>query len=358
MIKIMHFCSDSNIGGAGIVLYRLLAHADKHDFSHTVVLPKNSALIPLFDTVGIKCVFYTSEPDRSLSFSAISEFVRIILEHSPHIVHTHGLASARAAAFLCGVKCRIYTRHTYNKNEKASLARRALNGIITTRAVAVNQSLVHQMVRSGIKVSKIVLIENGCECMRDAPRENTGALSLLCHGRIEESKGLVLSVEAVSILIKKGYKVRLVILGDGSFKKELVALCESMELDGTVEFCTATENVRSYINQADVILNCSYEAEGTSNSVIEGMSAGKPVVVSSAEGNINVVTDGTDGLIFERGSAVSLAECLQRIISDTRLYRKLSDGAYSTYKARFDADMMAAGYQKLWRDDYEAAYKK
>ena len=48
MIKIMHFCSDSNVGGAGITLYRLLSNSDKSTFEHYVVLPYDSALIALF----------------------------------------------------------------------------------------------------------------------------------------------------------------------------------------------------------------------------------------------------------------------------------------------------------------------
>ena len=54
MIKVVEAISDSNIGGAGILLYNRLTHVDKAVFDVTVILPKGSALVNRFKNIGVK----------------------------------------------------------------------------------------------------------------------------------------------------------------------------------------------------------------------------------------------------------------------------------------------------------------
>ena len=353
----MHFCSDSNVGGAGITLYRLLSNSDKSTFEHYVVLPYGSALIDLFSKCDVHIIKYNSSSDCSASFSLTSELRKIIFRISPHIVHTHGLASARLAAFLCGVKSRIYTRHTYNETVTGFLSK-VLNRTVTTKAIAVNGALAEQIKESGIKVKDVVLIENGCERFKREACEKNKTFTLLYHGRIEKSKGLPLAIEAVSKLVCRGYSLRLLIVGEGSCKNELIALAEKLNVSQHIIFVGYTDDVSKFISMSDAALNCSYEAEGTSNSVIECMSAGVPVIISSVKGNAAVVSDGVDGLIFDCGKVDSLVLCIERLVCDSELYSKISVGAYKTYLARFTVEKMTQRYERLWKDEYKNHYEK
>ena len=112
MIRVLHFISDSNIGGAGRLLLHCLRHFDRDKLDVAVVLPRDSALIPSIAETGTRYIETDFGRDASHDKGAIAAFSRIIRAEKPHIVHTHSAFDARVAAYLCGVKSRIYTRHS------------------------------------------------------------------------------------------------------------------------------------------------------------------------------------------------------------------------------------------------------
>ena len=162
MIRILHICSDSNAGGAVISLLRLLSASVNEEFHHTVLIPANSPLYDDFLSLGVDVIRLNYGCDNSSSISAVRECMRYIRAIRPHIVHTHGAMYGRVGAFLCGVRSRIYTRHTYH-NSKHCLLSRLINKLVTTHVVAVNCELVEQIILSGISDDRISLIENGTE---------------------------------------------------------------------------------------------------------------------------------------------------------------------------------------------------
>ena len=111
-IRVLHCISDSNIGGAGRLLLHLLRHFDKDVFDVTAVVPKGSALVPRIEECGIPVIETEHGRDASHDRGGIPELCGIMRRVKPHIVHTHSSLDARIAAWLCGVKCRIYTRHS------------------------------------------------------------------------------------------------------------------------------------------------------------------------------------------------------------------------------------------------------
>lgn len=362
MIKVLHFCSDTNIGGAGITLFRLLQSSDKSKFEHYVALPKGSLVSSYAEMTGVTVVFYSSAPNRSFSFGAVFEFKRLIKHLSPDIVHTHGAFSARIAAALCGVRSRIYTRHTYSE-KKYSLISQFVNNIITTKAVAVNEVLVDQMVNSGINKNKIVVIENGCDSFlcddsvdfRSNQKKDT--FNILYHGRIVKEKGLDVAVTAISKLVFPDSGLKLIIVGEGEYKEELIKTVAKLSISDKVEFVPFTRDVRELFHRADAVINCSINAEGTSNSLIEAMSAAKPIIASNIGGNKNLVSHEQNGLLFSSNDIDSFCMCMSRLLKEKDLYQKLSEGAFFTYKKRFTLDKMNNGYENLWKEEYKRYYE-
>lgn len=110
-VKIIHVLTDTNIGGAGTLLVNYLHCFDREKYDISVCLPEGGELIPLVEAEGYRVIPLKHGHDKSFENAALKEYVSIFRRERPDIVHTHSAFSAKLAAFLAGVKSRIYTRH-------------------------------------------------------------------------------------------------------------------------------------------------------------------------------------------------------------------------------------------------------
>ena len=97
--KISHIISDSNIGGAGVLLASLTAEL-KDFFDITVFIPKGARLTPLLDEARATVYQVPMAKDRSFRAGDVQGFFSVFKELKTDIAHTHGTLSARLGALL------------------------------------------------------------------------------------------------------------------------------------------------------------------------------------------------------------------------------------------------------------------
>ena len=103
---------------------------------------------------------------------------------------------------------------------------------------------------------------------------------------------------------------RFVIVGDGSKRKEVEAEAADLVARGVVEFARPGLEVLPLVSMADVgvlMTNDAALAEGCSNSIMEYMASGLPVVCCESGGNKELVTDCVSGYVVPPGDAAALA---------------------------------------------------
>lgn len=132
---------------------------------------------------------------------------------------------------------------------------------------------------------------------------------LMSAGRIEEWKGLQFIVKALNLIKEKNPDVVLLIVGDGSYTKELIQLIQGLGVEEKVKFAGRfpNEKIRSLINCCDVFLQPSIGWEAFSNSILEAMACGKPVIASNIGGNPEIIENGFDGFLVPAGDERALA---------------------------------------------------
>ncbi len=170
------------------------------------------------------------------------------------------------------------------------------------------------------------IIPNGVdteEFRPDPERERDGYFRILSVSRLTPRKGIRFLVRAMMILKEKaGEKVELWIAGDGEEKAELEALAKKCGVSKKVKFFGAVphEELRKYYGLADVFCLPSLN-EGMSNTVLEALAAGLPVVATVTGGTEELIRDGENGLFVTQQSPEDLAEKLGKLLSDepTRL---------------------------------------
>jgi glycosyltransferase involved in cell wall biosynthesis len=89
-------------------------------------------------------------------------------------------------------------------------------------------------------------------------------------------------------------------------------------------------------------------AEGISNTVLEAMATGLPVVATRVGGNVELVQDGDNGALFDAGDAASLTGLLARYVADGAMRRR--HGAQSRRLAleKFSLRAMVEGYRRAY----------
>ncbi len=373
MIKVLNILTDTNIGGAGRLLVNYLHCHDRSQFEIKVILPADSALKPLVEAEGYEVIEMTHGRDKSLDFRAIGELGRIIKAEKPHIVHTHSAFSGKLAAFLCGVKCRFYTRHCAFAMPKrlTTFPGKQLNGFINntlaTDIVAVAKAAADNLTETGVASRKITVIINGVEPMRVTSAEEQATLkqslgigehTFVCgiSARLEPYKGHRYLLDTVKQVTTVHPDTVCLIIGGGSEEHALKQYATDLGIAEHLRFTGFVSDVAPYYNIMDLNLNCSIGTETSSLALSEGMSLRVPAVVSDFGGNPYMITDGVNGFVVPERNSAAMAEAILRIIGDPALHTQLCDGAYREYKAKFTAAAMTRQLENLYRSAVRRAF--
>lgn len=367
-IRVLHCISDSNIGGAGRLLLHLLRHFDKDVFDVTVVVPKGSALVPRIEECGIPVIETEHGRDASHDRGGIPELCGIMRRVKPHIVHTHSSLDAKIAAWLCGVKCRIYTRHsvfdpprrltTFPGKQIAG----AVNNTLATRIIAVAQAAADILTATGVREDKITVILNGVEPLTPSTAEESAALrrelgfadtDFVCgiSARMEPYKGHSYLVETARAVCAVRPEAKFLVMGTGTTYEETMRLAREAGLDGKMVFTGFVTDVVPYYSIMNLSLNCSWGTEATSLALIEAMSLGLPAVVTSFGGNPGVIEDGVNGFLVPEKDSDAMAEAIVRIMGDPALYDTLSAGAKTRFGEKFTAQAMTVQLENVYKEE-------
>ena len=275
---------------------------------------------------------------------------------------------AKIAAFLCGVKCRIYTRHsvfdpprkltTFPGKQIAGL----VNNTLATRIIAVAQAAADILTATGVKDEKITVILNGVEPLSASPEAECAALreklgfvpgDFVCgiSARMEPYKGHSYLVETAKAVCALRPEAKFLVMGTGTSYEETVQLAHEAGLDGKMVFTGFVTDVVPYYSIMDLSLNCSWGTEATSLALIEAMSLGLPAVVTSFGGNPGVIEDGVNGFLVPEKNSAAMAEAIVRIMNDRELYKKLSAGAEKRFGEKFTARAMTAQLENVYKEE-------
>ena len=361
MINALHIISDSNIGGAGHHLLDLPGGGGM--FNMEVALPKGSALVDQLTERGIVCAEIPHLAERSFSIRSVFALIKLIREKKPLIVHTHAAFSGRVAGRICGKKV-VYTRHTFIENmggreAKRKLPRSAarwLNNYFCDAAIAVSPAARGNLLQSGIDEKKIRIIFNGSrpvkaysDNQRAALRKRYGiaedAFVLALIGRLADIKGHDYVLDAVKGL--NGLTV--IFAGEGPERARLEKRIAEEHFPH-VKLLGFIEQIDEILNIMDAQVNASFGAEATSLALLQGMSLGKPAVVTDSGGNPHVIEDGLNGLVVPQKDSAALREAVLRLMNDKTLNARLREGALRRYHEKFTADEMAMKTQALYKE--------
>ena len=263
----------------------------------------------------------------------------------PDIVHTRNLATleAQLPAALAGVPHRIHGEHGLDLwdlnggSRKYLWLRRAYRPLIH-RFTAVSRELAAYLEeRVGVAEGRVSRITNGVDTSRFCPTgpraalpagfaQGPEALVLGWAGRMEGVKDPLSLVRAFlrlpAVDPDSGRRPYLVMAGTGSLLPAVRAEVAAAGADERVWLPGPREDIPELLRSLDVFVLPSL-AEGISNTILEAMASGLPVVATATGGNTELVHAGETGSLVPPGMPAALAESLQAYLRDpARLQRE------------------------------------
>ena len=354
--KVLHICSDTNIGGAGKYVLTLLTQPRIARGYEVAVACPEGALAAAVRRAGIP-VFVCPGADRSFSWQALRALFGLMRTWRPQIAHTHGSLAGRVAAALAGART-IYTKHGLAAAEEASIQVRGAGGLLkglavrlfADRIVAVSGAVKAALIASGADPDRIRVIPGGVDLR---PYEGLPALAggvVGALGRLEREKGFDLLLQAMAQLAGEARPPRLILGGDGSQREALAQ--QAREAGLPVEMAGFVSDVPAFLGQTGLFA-LSSRSEGLGLVLVEAMAAGRPVVATRVGGVPEVVVDGETGLLVEPGDVDALAAAIRRLLADPALAQRMGAAGRERVRALFSAERMAeqtaAVYEELIR---------
>lgn len=302
---------------------------------------------------------------------------RLLRALRPAIVHSRNLAALEAQCCsigLPGVR-RIHGEHGREitdldgTNWKYLTLRRAMR-LLVHHYIAVSQDLEGWLLeRVGVRRSRVSQIYNGVDYRRFQPGTVKPLALLPAHwrglddivivgtvGRLTPVKDQQLLLRAFALLREQrpdlALQMRTILVGDGPLRAPLSALVEELGLADVVWLAGDREDVPELLGLFDVFVLPSL-AEGISNTVLEAMASGLPVVATESGGNTELVEAGFNGALFPVGDERALAGELLMILENPKLGEAMGENARRRITERFDWDKTVAEYLNVY--DYVVA---
>jgi glycosyltransferase involved in cell wall biosynthesis len=178
---------------------------------------------------------------------------------------------------------------------------------------------------------------------------------ILFAGRLIDVKGVEHLVKAFPAVLEKQANAKLLVVGSGPCKEDLVSLSERLHLQEKVVFQDAVsqEELVRYYSMADVFVLPSVttdegETEGLGVVLLEAMASGVPVIGTGVGGIPDIIKDGETGLLAVEKNPKDLAEKICRLLTDGDLRKKVTENGLRLVTQKFSWDGIAKEYAGLY----------
>lgn len=182
---------------------------------------------------------------------------------------------------------------------------------------------------------------------------------LLAIGRFARTKGFPELLTTMARLRDEGLPVSLTLVGDGSWKRKLVAMRKRLNLEGLVEMpgFVPNDRIRAFMEQHDMlvvpsVVHTNGDRDGIPNVIMEALSCGMPVVATDVCGVGEVVRDGETGFLIPQRDPAALAGAIRRMLADREAALRMAHAGRELVFRMFDTETNIAALQDLYCREY------
>jgi len=361
-----------NQGGSerqALQLTRLLAESDQFRVQLACLSPDGS-LRPTIDDLDLGEI--PSFPLNSFydvnTVSQLTRFVGWLKSSRIDILHTHDFYTnifGMTAATLARLPVRIASmRETAGMRTTAQKRVQRVAYSLAHHVVANSNAVRDTLITGGIAPEKVTVVYNGLDFRRLTARaasrgETLSTLGLQSeatnHRRFisivanmrHEVKDYPMFLHAAQRVAKAVPEVAFLLAGEGELKPSLEALANELGIHDSTYFLGRCERIAELLDVSDICV-LSSKAEGFSNSILEYMAAGRPVVATNVGGASELIAEGETGYLVASGDDETMAARLVSLLREPQKAKAMGEMGKRLVARKFSCQAQLARTEELY----------
>lgn len=306
---------------------------------------------------GVDITVLGGSSDLVASLPAFCQLYRRLRSSRPDLVHTFFPASNSVgvlAARLAGVRTVISSRRDmgYGLTGKdvalLRLADKFVSVVLCNAAAIRDMTIARELIPPG----KIRVIYNGL-----GPSDGDSGPGKEQHPPVvgivanlnRTVKRVDVFIDAAALVKGERPETRFQVIGDGPLRRDLESQASRLGIKDAVDFLGRRSDVQQLLPGLTVGV-LSSDSEGLSNSLIEYMRSGLPVVATNVGGNSEIVEEGRSGLLVPAGDAKALALAILRLLRDSATAAAMGAAARERATSLFSLEGMLGSTESLYRE--------
>ena len=368
-ILIVHVIHHLVIGGMENGLVNLINHLPRERFRHAVVCVEDfSDFRQRIERDDVEV--YAMHRSQIGAWRLRWRLLNLLSKLKPDIVHSRNLSGLDALlpARCLGIKT-IHSEHGFDVGDVRGPATktawlRRLHSPLVGCYVTVSRDLARRLaVDAGIAPRRVKQIYNGVDTDVFQPRSDRcpdllpiewpreGLFVVGTVGRARPIKDQSTLLRAFAEVLQRGTAprehLRLIIVGDGPALGSLRGLASELGVAASVWFTGARADVACLLQAMDLFVLPSLN-EGISNTLLEAMACGLPVLATAVGGNVELLVENVVGGGFTPGDHGTLAAMINAYVEDPLRLRHHSAAARRRAVEKFSLQSMVSSYQRVY----------
>ena len=368
---IAHIIHHLDVGGLENGLVNLINHIPPDRYRHAIICLKNySDFRKRITKKNVKIIALNKQ--EGLDLKLYVNLYKTLKDLKPDIVHTRNLATieGQIIATVARIRTRVHGEHgrdifdLHGKSLKYNLLRKTICPVID-HFIAVSKDLENWLINTiGVKPSNIDQIYNGVDSYNfyprsEKPKNNFGPEGFFTEdsfvigsvGRMAAVKDYPSLIAAFLILLKKESvhqnRLRLLIVGEGDSRKKCIEMLREAGAETKAWLPGERSDIPKLLRTMDLFVLPSL-GEGISNTILEAMSTGLPIIATSVGGNTELVKEECTGKLVPPGAPEQMADAISSYYRDPNLLYSHSRSARKLIESRFSMEAMTNSYLKVY----------
>jgi len=367
---VAHIIHRLAIGGLENGLANLINNMPEDCYRHAIICLKNSSNFrERFKRQRIEVVELNKQEGKD--FRVYGRLWKVLRRLQPDIVHTRNLSALEylIPSTLAIVPGRIHGEHgrdVYDldgMNAKYNLLRKITKPFVQ-QYISVSVDLANWLIHTvGVHPDTVTQIYNGVDLQRFRPRNGyrspvgpggfafSETMVVGTVGRIEAVKDQLTLVRSFLHLLGTEPNgrgcLRLVIIGDGSLRMEAQEVLRDAKADHLAWLPGERDDIPDMMRGFDLFVLPSLR-EGISNTILEAMASGLPVVATRVGGNPELVVEGETGMLVPPSDPAAMANAIRTYLNHPELLKAHGQAGRKRVEQEFSMEKMVNGYMEVY----------